>query len=419
VAEEEDAEYKFVSATSNEFVERYIVWRASTNDAPLEYAEAHAVATLAAIAGPRMRIPLREKPRPLACNLNIVLVGPSTLSRKSDVQSHTQVQLQNLIPEAILNAPGSAEGFVQDLARHQERGAVLFIDELAWWFAGIKRKTYLAEMKGYVMRAYDGSTISRRNRSKTRHDGEGTALAVEDCDLAEEPCLSIFGTSTPERLAQVSTMEDVDDGWWPRWIIVWPEGRPPMRPMGPPDAAVEVLRSEIAAELRAIDERLGAGVQAFLNEHAWQAANGAFQRMEQASLDEPEFGPFISRMELRLLKLAALLALADDARGRGNVHVDEHHILGAEVLCDRWLAYARRFSRHVGLNEFEYALNKAWAALTRSGGKAARRDVARAAHVPARVMDEIERTLEDRGMIEVVEQPTQGRGRKEWLAVRQ
>jgi len=413
----EQVQYKFVPATSSLFVERFVQWRAMANDAALEYAEAHGIVTLAAVAGPRLRIPIREKPRPLACNLFVVLVGPSTLARKSDVQNHTQVQLQEVVPNCLIESPGSSEGLVQDLASHETIGAVLFVDELAWWFSAVKRKTYLSEMKGYVMRAYDGSTISRRNRSRKKRTAAGEVEVVEDCDLAQEPCLSILGTSTPERLAQVSTMEDIDDGWWPRWIIVWPDGRPPMRPMGPPDHAADVLRQELSDQLKKIETRLGQGVQAILTGEGWLLANEAFRRMEQAAEKDPEFGPFISRMELRLLKVAALLALADDCDGRGNVRVEEHHVLQAEMLSERWLGYARKFTSLVGLNEFEYALNRAWLALKRGGGKAPRRDVARAAHVSARVMDDIERTLEDRGMIEVLEVHTQGRSRKEWKAL--
>ncbi len=411
-------DYSFEPATANAFVREFIRLREGTNDAPLEYAEAHAIGTLAAIAGPRLTIPVRQKPRPIACNLFVVIVGPSTIARKSDVQEHTHHLLKEIVPGHLIEAPGSSEALIQDLSSHQETGGVLFVDELAWWFAAAKRKTYLSEMKGYVMRAYDGSPLSRRNRAKLQKGRDGMMNRAEDADVADEPCLTILGTSTPERLAQVSSREDIDDGWWPRWIIVWPESRPPLRPMGPPDGAILELRAGVAARLQKVDGRLAGGVQALLTPQAWDTANKIFEALETRAVEEPDVAAFVSRMELRVLKVAALLALADDLAGRGNVIVQEGHVTDADRLCTRWLTDARRFAESVGLNEFEYSLNQAWRALIRmKGRRGPRRDIARAAHVQARVLDEIEKTLVDRGAIEVSEAPTNGRSQKVWMAV--
>ncbi len=391
-------EYDFTPATSSTFVLNYIEYREATSDAPLEYAEVLALGLLSAVAGPRLRVPVRQTARPLHTALYILLLGPSSVYRKSNSLEHAEAILETVNPDCIMTEPGSPERLVQDLALHAETGACWFKDEFAPWFRATKTKPFMGDMRGYMLRAYDSASVSRQLRTKKTKAG-----AVVDSDIAKEPALTVMGGSVPERLMEASSQDDILDGWWPRWIICWPQSRPPIQLVGKRDPRVDGLRNEVCNKLYLLHVRLGDfGIQAHLNDGAWDAVGKHSLRLTQAAIDDEENGAFYARAELRIFKIAALLAVMDDLEGKGNCAIHDYHIDEAAALVDRWLKDAIRFAAMVGRNEFEAGVDRAWQALKRRRGEALRRDIARVSHVKSRDMDEIERTLEDRGLIEVI-----------------
>jgi Protein of unknown function (DUF3987) len=390
----------------------HVAWRAAVTDAPSEYAEALAIAQLAAIAGHRLRIPIRQQARQVPCNFYVCLLGPSTVARKSTEVGAVDFTLNEVAGERVLETPGSPEGFIQDLS-HREAGGVLVFDELAWTFSAIKNRSHRKELKGYLLRAYDNAPISRRLRDK-RVKGGGV---VQDVDSVPDPALTIIAATVPDRLAMVSGRDDVDDGWWPRWAFVWPQVLPPRRPLAAPSEATDRQRAAVLERLRTLDARLRGGAQAILQPEAWDAANRIISDLEALALTEPENDAFFGRAEQRLFIVAALLAFADDTRDRGHVYVETAHVEDASRLIRSWLDGALRFANQIGLNEFEGAIARTLTALKRRGGRAPRRDLARVAHVSKRLMDEIEATLMDRGEIEA-SGPSKGTA-TEWRLVDQ
>lgn len=409
-------DYSFTSVTQSTFVQQYIEYRQETSDAPLEYAEALALGVLSAVVGPRLRIPLRTEPVPLNTSLYILLLGPSSVYRKSNSLKHAELLAEEVVPAAMMSTPGSPEGFVQDMGLHWETGALWMEDEFASTFQRF-RKPYYADIRGWLLRMYDGFSISRRNRTKKTKAGD-----VSDVDVVRNPALTMLTGATPERLAEVSTRDDVEDGFWPRWIAVWPQSRPPFQLIGPPSNKAVGLRNTLRNVLGVLHERrlgaLNGTVQGILTAEAWAEAEKHELRLTEASAKDLENGAFYGRAITRIFKVAGLLALVEDVEGRekSNVIIHPHHIADAAALVDRWLVDMLRFAETVGLNEFEKQLDRAWRALVRLGGEAPRRRVAIASRLSKRQLDEIQATLEDRGLLETI--PGQAAGSVVWKALR-
>ena len=386
--------YSFTPATSSPFVRDFVRWRELSSDAALEYGETLAMVTLAALAGGRLRIPIRQIPWPIACNLYALILGPSTISRKSNSLQATEDLIRSVMPSALMAQPGSPEGLVEDLARHETQGAVLVMDELSWWFSAMKNRAHLKDMPGYLMRAYDGASIAHRNKSKMVK-GE----RVEDEVMVRRPVLTIAAGATPERLAMVSTKGDTEDGWWPRWIVCWPSSRPPLQPLSAPDGDV-TAQSGLTERLRAMNERLGTGKAALLTPDAWRVAQERVGQIEEMILSDPENSAIYSRADLRVFKVAALLALANDAVNDGPIMVQENDVEEASILCMRWLEDARRLMDKLGQDEFENNLNRALVYAQTRGPVLARRVVTNAIRVRAKLFQEIEESLIERALIE-------------------
>lgn len=391
--------YSFTSVTQSTFVQQFIEYRDLTSDAPLEYAEVLAVGLLSAVAGSRLRISLQYTARTLKPSLYILLLGPSSVYRKSNSLEHAEAMVEIGWTDRIITTPGSPESLVQQLSTH-EQGACWFHDELAPWFKSLKAKPYLADMRGYLLRAYDGSQVSRQLRTKKTKNGE-----VDDVDVAREPALTIMAASVPDRLMEASSQGDIDDGWWPRWIICWPQSRPPLRAPGPLDPRAVNLKNTIGKVLHQLDMRLGAGAMAELSAAAWEESQRLSLEMQDLILKDENNGAFYSRADTRIFKIAALLATTDDLEGSGRITVEAHHIADAAALVHRWLKDAIRFGESVGMNDFENQCSRALACVQReeaAGRQCERRIVHQRIKGRSRDIEEIGHALEDRGYIEII-----------------
>jgi hypothetical protein len=404
VAEVASGYYAFTPATNSSFVNDYIKWMAQVTDASSEYTEAAALAVLSAVVGGRLRVPVSVLPKPIPCNLYVALLGASTNSRKSTVMRWARHLVEEITEDVLIDEPGSPEALVQELQQRELEGAAMFVDELTWWFSAVKSKLHMADMRGFVMRAYDGDKISRRNRTK-----KVQGVSFEDRDVVSNPALTIFSAATPDKLGNISVVSDIEDGWWPRFALIWPTHFPPEKPLSAPSPVAISLQASITAHLQAAHERVAQGIKAQFMDESWDAYE-EYRRSLIAS--RPEDEPIFARSDLRVIKVAALLALMDNLLGAGDIVVQRKHVLDATILVMRWLQSSLKFAAIVGETEFENQCRKALAALERLGGSAPVRDIYRAIHVDARRMDLLERTMHERGMIVV----KQGNG-KTWELV--
>ena len=389
----EDKPYYFAPATSSPFVADYIAWRNVVSDAASEYAEALALMSLAVIVGANLRIPLMQEPRPIVPNLYMLLLGDSTTARKSTSQKGAAALLEDVFPECIMESPGSPEGFVQDLRDHEKTGAFLVQDEFAGWYASIQKKQYMTQLKDYVLRAYDGDRISRRLRTKRNQDG----TEIGESDTVNRPVFSFLANGTPDRIAMLSGSDDIEDGWWPRWAIIWPTKFPPTKPLAGLSPNAAAMRTRLQMLLTQARHRVANPIQATFTDQCWPMIEAYGNQLA----GNEDFRAVYERGNYRMIRVATLLALSEDLTGNGDIVVQARHVDDASALVDRWLNSAIRFASKLGNNEFENHCIRVLGRLERDGGETDRRAIAQLIKVNYRYLNDIGQTLQDRGLVEL------------------
>src|SRR5688572_7025892 len=89
---------------------------------------------------------------------------------------------------------------------------------------------------------------------------------------------------------------------------------------------------------------------------------------------------------------------------RTDLHITPDDARAAIAVASRWREYAIAFGERVGENVLEQQIARALAVVTSKGGRCPRRVVAHNLHCYRKVLDDIESTLVDRGMLLVHEE---------------
>lgn len=108
----------------------------------------------------------------------------------------------------------SAAKFIEDLEQYNNR--LLIVDEFAQLLKKMDTLSHLVELKGYLLRTYDHSAISRR----TKKAGITTI---------EKPMLSIMGLNVTESFLATVSLESMIDGFSQRFAYVIAD-KDPSRP---------------------------------------------------------------------------------------------------------------------------------------------------------------------------------------------
>lgn len=107
-------------------------------------------------------------------------------------------------PIELFPDPGSAAQFVQDLAAHNR--SVWVRDEFGQFLKSLDQQTHMAELRDYLLRLYDGQTISRRTKSDP--------ISIQD------PALVILGTTVLETFKDCVSPESLVDGFAQRYNFI-------------------------------------------------------------------------------------------------------------------------------------------------------------------------------------------------------
>ncbi|HEX7024607.1 MAG TPA: hypothetical protein VF187_07300, partial [Gemmatimonadales bacterium] len=139
------------------FVSQYIRYAAGRTDAAHEYHEAAALVLLAA-ATPGVRAELRQFPRGLPTLLYVLILGKSSVSRKSTVLSIAKEVLDLSIPGARLADHFSPEAFAEQMAQRARDSAAWVVDEFGEELHKIEHRQYMGGMRQALLEAYGGES---------------------------------------------------------------------------------------------------------------------------------------------------------------------------------------------------------------------------------------------------------------------
>lgn len=379
------------------FVRDWIEWAYTQTDAALDYHEAGALVALATLTpGVRLRLSAWGE-RGLGTNLYIMLVGSTTSSRKSTSAAFVRAAIAAVTDDGNMPDRTTPEAFLEQLARRSNKPALWIADEfgkmLKEWGGG---KTAAEALSGILLTAYDGQDVIYARHSKRVKGGE----TVEDVDRARDPHLSMMGLTTDSIFAM--PLDDVlRSGMLPRYGIVMPSERPKRRDLSRVTDDQDTERERLYAYVRDVggwaSGIYASHIDVALDDDALALLNDYIRGVEARASDiEARLGP----MALKV----AMLAAVGEAVPSGNIlEVKLRHARMGAAVADRWQTYAVEFeSRMHSETEFERTLERCLAVAVRAGGEVSRRDVSRAVKMPKRQLSEVQDTLVERGLIQLV-----------------
>ena len=207
----------YIQNTQSGFLARFGEWVGLRTDAS-EYAKiAAGLTALSLSAGDTVVLPPLLGASPTYMNLYVLLVGPSTVMRKTTVLNMIR-QLQplsevtgNPFVEWVDDTSIQAFNRVMAHAGKQQVPVILNTDEIAGLFQQVRRPgSYLSAFDKLLLRAYDHSPVEIRRVKGSVAAPAGAFVAV-------------FAASTPEPLVEALTSEDVASGLLPRFMVfnIW------------------------------------------------------------------------------------------------------------------------------------------------------------------------------------------------------
>ena len=191
-----------VKIPENDFVEAYKEYAIQITDAPEKYQELMALSILATVLGRQI---FREWGRyNLYPNLYVVLIGKSTVMRKSDCLDLAKYFVEKVTPEKILPEEFTPEGLF-DLLTENSQGLITF-DEFGGFLASAG-KSYQTGIKEFITRAYNSpNKLPRRLKN--------------DLYVIENICLNIATGTTIDWLIDRITQSDTMGGFLGRFVFI-------------------------------------------------------------------------------------------------------------------------------------------------------------------------------------------------------
>lgn len=176
-------------------------------------AMAAAIVAVGTIYGHRL-----QTKRGLRTNVYIFAIADSGAGKESSRQSVKVifVKLPESLSGLICGDPASASGLLSALNRTGGVGLFL-IDEIGHYLYGINGKnapSHTRDIMPLLTKLFtSANTIYHGMEYSDRTKG------LESKKDIEQPCVCVLGSSVPERVYNAITLDDICDGFLPRWII--------------------------------------------------------------------------------------------------------------------------------------------------------------------------------------------------------
>lgn len=187
------------------FVTEYRQWGELSTDAVPQFHDLCAFVLLSAIVANGVK--LMTSYGPMIPNLWGMILGDSTLTRKTTAMRMVMEILNTLNQDIVLGTDGSVEGLLSGLQLRPNRTSVFFRDELSGFFDAINRKDYLAGMPETFTHLYDVPQVYQR-------------LLRKETIRLESPIFIFLGGGVRDKVYEVTTEEYVISGFLPRFLIV-------------------------------------------------------------------------------------------------------------------------------------------------------------------------------------------------------
>lgn len=392
-------EWKIVNKMEPSFVEKYVEWASTRSDASVQYHEAGAFTILSSILAESIVLPTTWGT--VIPNLWFMILGDTTLTRKTTAMDMAMDLLLTVYEDCILATDGSLEGILSAIALRSGRTSVFWRDEFSGMLDAMKRRDYHAGMVEFMTKLYDGKYQKRMLRKEV--------IEVKD------PIFIMFCGGIKTRITELFDYDYIINGFIPRFIFVIAEPDPSkFKPVGPPTENLQVVSTELLEQLlklrqlydkksfvmlgdQQVENQFHTKVE--LTEDAWERYNALEKQMVEAGTysDNPElYTPAMDRLAKSTLKMAMLLAALRE-QPEEHITVEVQDLLRAIKFTDSWKDYTLYVIANAGKSLSEKTLDRAFTLI--AGGKNARSHLMRSMHLTSREADLILDTLEQRGLI--------------------
>jgi hypothetical protein len=401
---------------SETFIDQYRSWAQEATDAVVAFHDLSAFMLLSSIVANSVR--LNTSYGPIVPNLWGLLLGDSTLTRKTTAMKMVIDFIVTMDKDMIVATDGTAEGLLTGLATRPNRTSIFYKDEISGFFDSINRKDYLAGMPETLTALYDVPAIfSRRLRKES--------ITIEN------PAFVFFGGGVKSRVYETITEEYIYSGFIPRFLIVTGETDiARLRRTGPPEEIGLKKRSAIMAKVSDVYEsyaadvtvniggqkaRMPARVTANLTQDAWEKYGEIEDKMVNLGNEStiPDLAlPTFERLTRSMLKMGVILAAERQMPDKdGQIKVEESDIINAAWYVQDWGRYSIDLVTNAGNRMSEKMLNKAVKVIEKHPG-ILRSTIMRHYKLSKREADDVLITLEERG---IVRKEQAGRGFKYWV----
>jgi hypothetical protein len=397
---------------SGSFIEEYKSWAAVATDAIEEYHELSAAILLSSVIAGGLH--LDTSYGEMVPNLWGMILGESTLTRKTTAMRMAMDIVADVDPEILLATDGSAEGLLTGLSGRPSQTSIFYKDEISGFLDSINRKDYLAGMPETLTQLYDVPRLYTRR------------LRKETITLSS-PVFIFFGGGIKDRVYSLLTDEYILSGFLPRFLVV--SGNTDLtriRRTGPATTDTDEARANIVEKMRYLHgaytgtvsirlagdqtTQISKKIRASLTDEAWQRYGDIEMQMVTAA-NESALAmyalPTFERLSRSLLKLSVLLAAArQDIGDASTLPVDTIDINHAAYYITKWGRHTVDLLHNSGKSAGERLIEKVLGVIKKHG-EVPRSYIMQSAHLTKRQMDEVQGTLEDRGLIVKI---PQGRG---------
>lgn len=395
---------------SDLLIDRYRTWACEATDAVEQFHDLSAAILLSTVIANSVR--LETSYGLMVPNLWGMILGDSTLSRKTTAMRMVTDIIANLDPEMVLATDGTAEGLLTGLETRPNKTSIFYKDELSGFFESINRREYLAGMPETLTALYDVPAIyTRRLRKETIR--------------IESPVFVFFGGGVKDKVYEALTENYVLSGFLPRFLIVSGEtDLDKLRRTGPPTEAGAAKRIDIIAEVADLHEyyaeevpqrimgqlvTMPPRVMAHLTTEAWSRYGDMEMLMVDAASSSSIPGlalPTFERLSRSLLKLAIVIGASRQVPKDETIIVEKIDIDTAAHYIQIWGVHSVEAIMNAGVRVSDRILDRIEQMIKDHPG-ILRSTIMQHRHLTKREADEILGTLEDRGS---VIKERQGRG---------
>lgn len=387
------------------FIDDYLTWATSKTDAPEQYHIAGAFTVLSTVFSDFGHAVPHWGNTPL--NLWFMVLGSTTLSRKSTAKSYMLKCIEELESEAFnydLGSKFTAEGLDEALRSNANRSALLHIDEIQGLMKQLDTKAYLSGIKGELTEIYDGKVTG-----KLRAGGEEKDKKRKGARVA----LNLFTMGIRDQLADYLTEEDFQSGFLTRFIYVAAE---PLQRTAETDYIGQQDKTERTKgdpafismierlkEVREVwsdwNDPTGATIAVPMNEAAHQRFNqfvtdalNAAQVQSKATILEAA----TNRLNTSILKAATLLAMGDECD-----EVQLPHMLAAINYCGQWFEHLVEMTKRISESNWKRRQDKLMEHIFSKGGECSWHVAYRQfnAEMKTRDFKDLVQSLEDSGQL--------------------